>query len=385
MGMVQEHYDRLVKREEITEDPAQNAMVARYDELLQALYEQQPSRKKGFFNRFFSRRGQAGDFIKGLYVYGEVGRGKTMLLDMFFSCLPEGGKRRVHFNEFMNDVHDRIEAHRQVPDRDRRRQDNLFPDLAAALAEEAHILCFDEFTVTDIADAMILARLFTALFREGMVLVATSNVAPDDLYKDGLNHQLFLPFIHTLKQHVDVVNLDASTDYRLEKAGRQPVYMTPAGGRSDEHMDAAWASVTNGVKGEAAEFMVRGHKVIVPCATGSIARFDFADLCCKPLSAFDYMELSVCYRTFFIDHVPVLDDTLRNETKRFILLIDTLYDHRARLFMSAVTRPDKLYQGRMKTTETFEFERTVSRLFEMQSEDYLRDWASGDLRKIEKR
>jgi len=382
MGLIREHYDALVKGGGISEDPAQVSVVARYDELLQNFHGERFFCKNGFFGGLFNRHKEKRAFVKGLYVYGEVGRGKTMLMDLFFSCLPDGSKRRVHFNDFMNDVHNRIRAHRQAPDQGKIRQDNPFPAVAAALAHEAHVLCFDEFAVTDIADAMILTRLFTALFKEGVVLIATSNVAPDNLYQNGLNRQLFLPFLDTLKNHVDVINLNALTDYRLKKAEHQPVYMTPPGKKTDGRMDAAWADVTGGAKEKSIEFIVRGHEVKVPRAAGFSARFEFADLCFKSLSAFDYMELAVRYRTFFIDHVPVLDDTLRNETRRFILLIDTLYDHHVRLFISAAARPDTLYKGHMKTTETFEYERTASRLFEMQSEDYLRRWMSGDPRKM---
>lgn len=375
MGIVREHYDALVEKGEISEDPAQIALVARYDELLEALHEKRLSCKSNSLGWLFGRRKQDRPVIKGLYIHGEVGRGKTMLMDLFFSCLPETGKRRAHFNDFMNDVHDRINAYRQALSRGKTKQDNPFPDLAAALAKEAHILCFDEFTVTDIADAMILSRLFTALFKEGVILVATSNVAPDNLYRGGLNRQLFLPFVDTLKHYVDVVNLDAPTDYRLRKTGGQSVYMTPLGKTADKHMNAAWAQVKGKAVERPAEIDVRGHIVKIPRAVETAARFDFADLCSKPLAAFDYMALVAHYQTFFIDHVPVLDDTRRNETKRFILLIDTLYDHHVRLLMSAEALPDKLYAGRIKTAETFEFERTASRLFEMQSEDYLQAWA----------
>jgi len=382
MGMIRERYDALVRQGEICEDPAQLAMVARYDALLLALAQNRQRRNGSVFHRLFSRRKAEQHAVKGLYIYGEVGRGKTMLMDLFFSCLPEGDKRRAHFNDFMNDVHDRIKAHRQALERGETKQDNPFPDVAAALAREAHIVCFDEFAVTDIADAMILSRLFTALFQKGVVLVATSNVAPQELYRDGLNRQLFLPFITTLQNHVEVINLDAPTDYRLEKAGRQPVYVTPLNGEADAHMDTQWARATEGAADVSpATLSVRGRVVDIPLATGSAARFDFSDLCSKPLSAYDYIALAARYRTFFVDHVPVLDDTRRHEAKRFILLIDTLYDHHVRLFMSAAARPDKLYTGRMQTAETFEFERTVSRLFEMQSDEYLRDWTSDDPRK----
>lgn len=381
MGVIRKHYDALVGKGKLVRDPAQIALTACYDDLLQKIEAGRRFSRSGVFGWLFGkgRRNRAG--LRGLYVHGDVGRGKTMLMDLFFSCLPEGDRRRAHFNDFMNDVHERIKAHRVALERGETRQDNTFPAVAAALSEEAHILCFDEFAVTDIADAMILSRLFTALFKEGVILLATSNVAPDDLYRDGLNRQLFLPFITTLKEHVKVVNLDASTDYRLAKAGCEAVYMTPLGTRADKGMNAAWARVTGGARGEETRLAVRGRAINVPCAAGSAARFEFADLCSRPLSALDYMALVARYRTFFIDHVPVLDDSRRNEAKRFILLIDTLYDHHARLFISAAATPEALYEGHMKTAETFEFERAASRLFEMQSEDYLHGWAHADPRR----
>jgi len=380
MGLVHERYQNLVTRGEITQDPVQLDIVARFDALLAAINEKRLAHKRSPLGWLFSKSSQGQEAIKGLYIYGEVGRGKTMLMDIFFSCLPEGDKKRVHFNDFLNDVHNRVNAYRQALALGKVKENDPFPSVAADLAREARILCFDEFTVTDIADAMILYRLFTALFKQGVVLVATSNVAPDNLYRDGLNRQLFLPFIDILKRYVAVVNLDVLTDYRLEKTGRQPVYQSPLGAAADKALDAAWAVVTKGTIVKAGKLTVRGRQVMVPQEAGDAARFSFADLCSKPLAAFDYMALVKQYRTIFIDDVPVLDDNRRNETKRFILLIDTLYDHHVRLFISAAATPDKLYQGRLQTTETFEFERTASRLFEMQSEEYLQVWAEGDPR-----
>ncbi|WP_182418495.1 cell division protein ZapE [Bartonella sp. HY038] len=384
MDLVSHRYKALIASGEINEDPAQVKLVAEFDKLIDRLREKNLSRKSSPLGWLFGKRKAAQEPIQGLYIYGEVGRGKTMLMDLFFSCLPQGDKRRAHFNDFMNDVHDRINQHRQALNRGETKQNDPIPVVADALAKEAHILCFDEFTVTDIADAMILGRLFTALFDKGVTLIATSNVAPDNLYRNGLNRQLFVPFIAILKKQVEVYNLDAPTDYRLEKNGREPVYVSPLGNEAQKLMDAAWQNVIGDEKAEATEISVRGHLVEIPKATKDCARFEFFDLCSKPLAAFDYMALAAQYRTFFMDNVPILDDTRRNETKRFILFIDTLYDHHARLFISAAATADKLYEGRSNTTETFEFERTASRLFEMQSEEYLREWAEGDPRKKQK-
>ncbi|MBH9981419.1 cell division protein ZapE [Bartonella sp. B10834G6] len=374
MGAMRERYDALVENGEIDRDEAQITLISHFDRLLDELAAKRMSQKSSPLGWLFGKHRDNRTGVRGLYVYGEVGRGKTMLMDLFFSCLPDGDKRRAHFNDFMADVHDRINRHRQALTRGETKQNDPIPPVAASLAKEAKVLCFDEFTVTDIADAMVLSRLFTALFKEGVTLISTSNVAPDNLYKNGLNRQLFLPFIKILEDNVEVFNLDADTDYRLEKADRKPVYITPLSHIAQEKMDAAWALVEQGNTAKPDVVEVRGHPVQVPRAVNNAARFDYIDLCSIPLAAADYLALSDRYHTFFIDNVPIMDDEHRNETKRFILLIDTLYDRHIRLFISAAATPDKLYQGTNQTTETFEFERTSSRLFEMQSEEYLANW-----------
>jgi cell division protein ZapE len=242
--------------------------------------------------------------------------------------------------------------------------------VAQALAGEAWVLCFDEFSVTDIADAMILSRLFSALFSEGVVLVATSNVAPDDLYRDGLNRPLFEPFIGILKRHAEVALLDGPSDYRMTKLHRLPVYLTPLGSAADEAMDAAWTAICEGRREAPETVTVQGRAVPVPRAAGEAARFTFAELCDAPLGARDYMALTDRFDMILIDHVPVLDQTRRNAAKRFILLVDTLYDRRKRVMISAEAQPDALYAGRPGITEAFEFARTASRLIEMQSRDW---------------
>jgi cell division protein ZapE len=277
---------------------------------------------------------------------------------------PVRRKRRAHFNDFMTDVHDRIARHRVLRKEGKVKEDDPIPAVARDLAEQAWVLCFDEFTVTDIADAMILSRLFSALFAEGVVLVATSNVAPENLYKDGLNRQLFLPFVDILERRVSVMSLDSETDYRLAKVDRIPVYLTPLSHETDKLMDAAWAKTVNGAPVVPEEIGLKGRMIEVPRAAGRMARFDFADLCEKPVAAREYLAIADRYDTIFIDHVPMLDPTKRNATKRFILLIDTFYDKRLRVFISAEAPPDKLYAGRPGTTEAFEFDRTVSRLID---------------------
>lgn len=367
---VRERYDAMERAGDIEADDAQRDLTQRYDKLIEDICTKRLSRKSSALGWLFGKRRQALEPVKGLYVHGEVGRGKTMLMDLFFSLLPIERKRRAHFNDFMADVHERIYAHRQAHKRGETKQDDPIPPVAEALAQDAWVLCFDEFTVTDIADAMILSRLFNALFDRGVVLIATSNVAPDNLYFNGLNRQLFLPFVQILKQHVDVINLDSRTDYRLEKLDRQPVYLTPLGLETTKRMNIAWANLKNGATETPDKIEVKGREIIVRHAVPGAARFSFDELCAQPLGATDYIAIVKRYKTVFIDDVPVLDFAHRNEAKRFILLIDVLYDHHARLFISADAPPEKLYQAR-QGVEAFEFDRTASRLFEMQSAEYL--------------
>ena len=371
---VRQRYEHQVSNGAIERDAAQEEIATLLDRLIEEISAKRLAKKSSALGWLFARK-KTVEPVKGLYVYGGVGRGKTMLMDMFFDLVPVRRKRRVHFNDFMADVQDRIQKHRQARKEGIVREDDPIPPVASKLAEEAWVLCFDEFSVTDIADAMILSRLFSALFANGVVLVATSNVAPRDLYRDGLNRQLFTPFIAILERYADVITLDTDKDYRLEKLARTPVYLMPADAAADRMMDEAWAAMTHGQPEVEETLTVKGRHVEVARAAGDAARFSFGDLCEKPLGARDYQMLAGRFDTFFIDHVPVLDHTRRSATKRFILLIDTLYDKRKRLVLSADASPDRLYAGRPGVTEAFEFDRTASRLIEMQSRDWLEDWA----------
>ncbi|MDX8467828.1 cell division protein ZapE [Mesorhizobium sp. VK23B] len=371
---VRQRYDHLIETGAAERDPAQERVVAALDRLTDEISAKRLAQKSSALGWLFARSKKPREQVKGLYIHGGVGRGKTMLMDMFFELLPVRRKRRVHFNDFMADVQDRIQKHRAARKNGDVKEDDPIPPVARALAEEAWVLCFDEFSVTDIADAMILSRLFSALFANGVVLVATSNVAPQDLYRDGLNRQLFLPFVGLLERNTHVMTLDAEKDYRQEKLNRLPVYVTPADAAADRALDEAWKAMTHGRPTEAVTLTLKGRQIIVPRAAGDAARFSFAELCEKPLGARDYLAIAGRFSTIFIDHVPVLGEGKRNEAKRFILLIDTLYDHRMRLVTSAAAPPEGLYTAR-RGTEVFEFERTTSRLIEMQSRDWLEGWA----------
>lgn len=361
--------EAMVAAGTLSRDPAQLAIAKRLDHLSSELAAGRAERKSNALGWLFASRKNEHPPLKGLYLYGGVGRGKTMLMDLFFETVPIKRKRRAHFHEFMADVHDRIFKHRQKLKNGETRQADPMPPVAAEIFAEARLLCFDEFSVTDIADAMILSRLFGELFSKGCVLVATSNVEPSNLYKDGLNRGLFLPFIDLLKAHAAIVPLDTTTDYRLAKIEGLPVWSSPLGPQADAELDNAWRLATAGLTVASAEVAFKGRKIVVPKAAGECARFSFADLCEKPLGAADYLAILSHYRTIFVEHIPHLGPERRNETKRFIMLVDTIYDHGARLFASAASAPIDLLTAK-KGTEGFEFDRTVSRLIELQSKEY---------------
>lgn len=351
-------------------DAAQMAVAQQLDRVLFAFKEKRPAAKSSALGWMFAKRRKPQTPIRGLYVHGSGGRGKTMLMDLFFKLAPTTKKRRAHFHEFMADVHARIHAHRQKLKNGETRQADPVPPVAASIVAEAELLCFDEFTVTDIADAMILARLFTELFARGCTLIATSNVEPDNLYHEGLNRGLFLPFIDLLKRHVDVVSLDSPTDYRMEKANRLPVYLSPLDERTDLALNAAWHTLADGKPEKPDAIDMKGRAIPVSRTVGRMAWFTFDELCDKPLGASDFLAIASRYDTVFLEGIPFLGPEKRNQTKRFIILIDALYDKGVRLYASAVDMPEQLLTAK-KGVEGFEFDRTISRLFEMRSEDYL--------------
>jgi cell division protein ZapE len=362
------HYQTLVSSGAIEPDAAQAEAAEAFADLEQRLAHYKPIRKQGLLGRLFADKDEAPP--RGLYVYGEVGRGKTMLMDIFFQQSPVEHKRRAHFHEFMADVHERIFSLRQSIARGEIADGDVIALTAAAIFDQAWLLCFDEFHVTDIADAMILGRLFSRLFELGTVVVATSNVAPDDLYKGGLNRALFLPFIAQISEHMDVLRLEARTDFRLEKLAGVKMWLVPADVAADAALGHAWARMTGNAPCKPRDISIKGRVLHVPCSADGVARFSFADICEKPLAASDYLRLARDYHTILIDHIPVMDYAERNAAKRFIALIDTLYDNAVKLLASAQADPVSLYVA-TDGYEANEFKRTSSRLIEMSSESYL--------------
>jgi cell division protein ZapE len=362
------HYQALVASGAIEADAAQARAVEALSALEQRLMRYKPVRKQGLLGRLFADKDEAPP--RGLYVHGEVGRGKTMLMDLFFQASPVAHKRRAHFHEFMADVHERIYGFRQNIARGEIADGDVIALTAESIFDQAWLLCFDEFHVTDIADAMILGRLFSKLFDLGTVVVATSNVAPENLYKDGLNRALFLPFIAQIAARMDLLRLDARTDFRLEKLAGVKMWLVPADANADAALDQAWAKMTGGAPCKARDIPIKGRVLHVPCSAHGVARFSFADLCEKPLAASDYLRLAHDYHTILIDRIPVMDYAERNAAKRFIALIDTLYDNAVKLMASAAADPVSLYRA-TEGVEANEFKRTSSRLIEMSSESWL--------------
>ena len=359
-------YGSLVADGALEPDPVQARVVERLEALHTVLRGYRRTAGSGRFRRALARltgRAAAGTVPRGLYIHGGVGRGKSMLMDLFHDTVTVERRRRVHFHAFMQDAHDMIHRWRQShPSRE------PIGPVAAMLADRHWLLCFDEFEVRDIADAMLVARLFEAMFRRGVVVVATSNRHPDDLYRDGLHRDRFLPFIDLLRSHLEVVHLDAGRDYRLDRIRTLKVYHAPLDGAAEAEIDRAFDVLTDGAAGVPEQIEFRGRHIRVPAAAGSVARFSFEDLCAAPLGPGDFLAIARRFRSVLISGVPVMRGRTRDVARRFITLIDTLYDFRTYVVMSAEASPDGLYDG---ATWGFEFERTVSRLQEMQSADYV--------------
>lgn len=361
-----EKYDALVSEGALERDASQRAAVEKLQALADALSGRRPmsSRTTLALLASFRRRGQR---PSGLYLWGQVGRGKTFLMNLFFSELSIDRKRRAHFHAFMADVHDRLHRLRRNP-----RGGDVDPVTCVAreIAQEARVLCFDEFAVNDIADATILARLFSSLLASGVIVVATSNVEPSRLYEGGRNRDLFLPFIALLQERMDIVRLDASGDYRRRGEDLGQVYFTPADSRAKSAIDALYATLADGAPQSATTIEVKRRRIDIPQAAGRVARFSFSALCGQALSATDYMAIAEKFDTVILEDVPILAPEQRNEARRFITLIDILYEARILLIVSAAAEPCDLYTGALGA-EAREFERAASRLIEMRSKDYI--------------
>ena len=357
---------------EIKADPAQAFAVEKLETLSRALASYKPDPRPGFwraslgFARKFGAE-QRGAPPTGLYFFGGVGRGKSMLMDLFFAHAPVAHKRRVHFHAFMLEVHSRIHAWRQTGEAKKGDGDPI-PPLAQTIADEAWLLCFDEFQVTNIADAMILGRLFGALLEKGVVVVATSNIEPDDLYANGLQRERFLPAIALLKEKLDVLALDGGIDYRRIRIRSLPVYHSPLGAAATAELEKAFATLTEGAHIGPLTLDVGGRELELKRAGGGVAFATFDDLCRKALGSADFLALARTCHTLVLDGVPILNPDNRNEARRFVVLIDALYEHRGKLVMAAAADPEHLHPT---GDHAFEFQRTASRLHEMQSEDYL--------------
>jgi cell division protein ZapE len=334
-------------------DPGQAEVLRHLDVLSRSLAIKSNSTNPSFWSSIFGAKNISPP--KGLYIHGAVGRGKTMLMDMFFVEVEIQPKQRIHFHAFMQSVHQK---------RAKLKTGDVISQIAADIAKSAQLLCLDEMQITDIADAMIIGRLFEALQGHGVCIVTTSNLAPQDLYRDGLNRQLFLPFIARIESSMAVVSLDSDKDYRLGRIKGRDSYIYPAGPATDAKFEKLWSDLTDGATGECLELSVLGRTLKIPRAAKSCARFTFAELCEQPLGAADYLALSAAYTTIFVEHVPKLKSSDRNAAKRFILLIDTLYDSKTKFVASAATPPEGIYHA---GDHHFEFSRTLSRLKEMQS------------------
>ena len=364
-----QRYAERVKNGAFERDRAQEHVLRALQELSTQLAFYRPTRKSAALGWLVGARQEAAP-LRGIYIWGAVGRGKTALMDMFFEETELSHKRRTHYHAFMADVHARIFDFRQQVKEGRIKGDDPIVPVAEALAREAWLLCLDEFSVTDIADAMILGRLFKALLQAGVIVVVTSNIVPKELYKDGLNRALFLPFVDILHEHMDVLQLDARTDFRLEKLSGAPVYHVPADDKAGAALTHAFAKLTGTAKGSPKTLDFLGRTLRVPQARNRVARFHFDELCAAPLGARDFLAIAENFHTVIVDEIPIIQSAQTNEAKRFILFIDALYEQKVKLIASAAAEPHELYPAK-DGREAFEYSRTVSRLIEMRSASYL--------------
>ncbi len=360
MASVTELYDARVASGELAPDAAQRGVLPALDRVTRELATAAPAPaapKSRWLSRLIGNGASApAQAVKGIYLWGGVGRGKSMLMDLVMEAAPIPQKRRVHFHEFMQEIQAALEAVRKTGQADAVRP------VALDVAQRTRLLCFDEMQITDIADAMIVGRLFQVLFEEGVTIVTTSNRVPEDLYKNGLNRQLFLPFIQLIRDRMQVVELSSATDYRQNRDEGGQVWFTPADAEARAQMDLLWDQITNCEIAQPLILEVKGRKVELPRHCGRVARASFWDLCAKPLGPADYLAIAAAVDVLFLDGIPRLSMSNYNEAKRFVTLIDALYEAKVRLIASAADEPERLYA---EGEGAFEFERTASRLREM--------------------
>jgi cell division protein ZapE len=368
------HYRARLRAGDIRPDPAQELAAEKLESLHHALAAYRPTPGRVGWKERFGLARRPAEPPQGLYIYGGVGRGKSMLMDLFFRAAPVQAKRRVHFHAFMQEVHSRLRAMRKHPGirelrpGKRAKDDDVLPTLAREIARDCWLLCFDEFQVHDIADAMLLGRLFETLFEAGVVVVATSNRPPRGLYANGLQRDSFLPFIALIEKRLDVLQLDSGTDYRLESMRAMDVYLTPLDASADRRLEDYFARLTHGAEVGPETLTVHGRPVRIPRASDDIAFASFAELCEQPLGPADYLAIAGRFDVLLLARIPGMGPARRNEAKRFVTLIDALYEHKVKLICSAERPPEALYPA---GDGAFEFQRTVSRLHEMQSEGYI--------------
>lgn len=354
MGIVTDAYDAHVADGTLEPDPAQRAVLPEFDRIAAALAERPAKGLKSLFAK-------KPEPVKGLYIWGGVGRGKSMLMDLFHEVSREGtGERRVHFHAFMQEVQAGLHAARKTGVHD------ALEPVAKKMGDDLRLLCLDEMQITDITDAMIVGRLFKLLMDAGVVVVTTSNRVPDDLYKDGLNRALFLPFIDLIKTRLVVYELTSPKDYRQDRLAGEQVYFHPADAEARAAIEAIWADLSGGAA-EPLTLTVKGRKVDIPAFSRGVAKTTFYDLCGQPLGPADYLALADAVRVLVLQDIPRLSSENYNQARRFVTLIDALYEARVRLIASAADEPERLY---IEGAGSFEFERTASRLREMQSADW---------------